>query len=385
MIIPTAIQLLSFLGVVPPEPATTQVHINDITPKIYVDPSSEVIAYNAALASCGTKYKPDSPLRAYVGMDGEIVAIAGHIINYSMHGKSPAYLKIKCKPILSSAEVEDPSKFSDREWIASTWTSDGRDVMALVHDEYQAYRFKNRCNYKEYMLCWYNTITNYRSTDGGASFTKRKPLFAIGPYLRFSGSVGKHIGFYNPSNIIKQGDFLYTFVFTNGFSKQTAGVCLFRSFIGDRTKWYGWRSGKFDVIMADPYSKINLDRNCEVLKNLESVVGSVVWNEESHLFFAATSSTSPVDGSVRISYSSSVDMLNWLKTKTLIDVPTMWSKDCNDKFRYGYPSMISKTPLDRNFSVTGPNGYLFMTRFHVKDCKLSEVRDLVRLKYRIVM
>ena len=65
----------------------------------------------------------------------------------------------------------DPARFDDREWIAAPYTTDGRTVYALVHDEYQGDKHPGRCPSGEYLKCWYNAITLARSTDGGRTFT----------------------------------------------------------------------------------------------------------------------------------------------------------------------------------------------------------------------
>lgn len=380
--IPNAIHLINFLSAVVAYP-TTKSSPQMGAAKVYVKSDSEVTVYNGITAQCGAKYKPDSPLRAFVRTDGKVVAVAGYITNYAMQGNSIDSLNLNCRPILSSEESSDDANLSDRSWIASTWTPDGRQVSALIHDEYQSQRFEGKCDFKSYMKCWYNTVTNYYSQDGGNTFNKRTKLFAIGPYVKFSRSAGKHIGFYNPSNIIEKNGFAYTFVFTNGFSSQRPGVCLFRSPIKDMVNWYGWKNGSFSVKMESPYSSLPNQANCQVLNNLGSIVGSVVWSENLKLFIAATSSTSPISHDIKIAYSTSPNMFDWSKSEVLIDKPTMWSKGCSDIFRYGYPSMLPREPLDRNFSNIKNDGYLFMTRFHVKDCNLSDVRDLVRFKFNI--
>lgn len=349
---------------------------------ISIEPHSEAVIFRAKSASCAIDYKPDSPARFFMRSDKRIVAIAGHIINYEMVGSSVDSLSVNCYPVLSSEQSEDPSKMSDRSWIAATWTGDGKNVRALVHDEYQAHRFPGRCKYKSYIMCWYNTITSYQSSDGGRNFTKAANIFAIGPYLRFDGSAGRHIGFYNPSNIIQDGSFIYTYVFTNGFLGQNPGVCLFRSRYNVSSPWFGWDGSKFSVKMQNPYLSNIKPEHCKTLPYFVSVVGSVVRRVDTGMYLAVTSSDEK-DGTVHFSYSESNNLTNWSPLRKLVDLPTMWSKNCNDTFRYGYPSMVSSTPLDRNFSLTKDDGYLFLTRFHIKDCKLSEDRDLVRFKYHI--
>ena len=110
---------------------------------------------------------PDAPARAFRDADGQVHLIASHYVTRAMVGPSLDAVRHDCRRVMVSDLDGDPARFDDREWITAPYTTDGRTVYALVHNEYQGDKHPGRCPSEEYLKCWYNSITLARSTDGG--------------------------------------------------------------------------------------------------------------------------------------------------------------------------------------------------------------------------
>jgi len=80
--------------------------------------------------------------------------------------------------VYQGAHSDDPSRYDDRQWLTSFTTADGRQIHALVHNEFQGNRRKEVCPSGRYLSCWYNAITyaqSGQSDDGGYSFKQEAP------------------------------------------------------------------------------------------------------------------------------------------------------------------------------------------------------------------
>ena len=138
-------------------------------------------------------------------------------------GRDLDHLRYECDVIMRSGLNPDPSAFDDHEWLAATWTPDGRAVYALVHDEYQGHSHPERCPSGNYFSCWYNAITLAVSQDGGRTYraASRPNLVASIPYPYVPDNGPR--GMFAPSNIVRGSDgFLYAFPWL-GFGNEGPG------------------------------------------------------------------------------------------------------------------------------------------------------------------
>ncbi|MDX3810311.1 MAG: hypothetical protein QHC89_28490, partial [Bosea sp. (in: a-proteobacteria)] len=198
---------------------------------------------------------PDAPLRAFRDDKGEVVAFASHYRSRPLIGADLSSVRKSCAVSFEAKNSADPSQFSDKSWIAATWTDDGRHVQALIHAEYHADKHPGACRFKEAMSCWYNVVTAAQSNDGGRSFKtdEPRPLVAAPPY-RQDVDQGRHRGFFNPSNIVQKDGAWYALIATTGGEGQKNGVCLFRSTdIKDPTTWRAFDGQDFTIPAVDPY------------------------------------------------------------------------------------------------------------------------------------
>jgi hypothetical protein len=355
-----------------------------------VPDAKEETVYSWASQRCEQWHIPDAPLRAFRDESGEVVAFASHYRNRAMIGSGLDRIKTSCAVSFEAKNSADPSQFSDKSWIAATWTRNGRDVFALMHDEYHADKHAGACLFKDAMSCWYNVVSAARSSDGGRSFgSATPPTLVAAPGFRQDVGQGRHRGFFNPSNIIERDGAWYTLISTTGGEAQKRGVCLFRSTdIDDPASWRAFDGAGFTLRAVDPYREdVAQAKPCQPLKVLPTTVGSVTRHEASGqylaIFHLGPDPSQGITGG-RVAYSWSSDLTNWSPLKTLVVQPTMWSKNCGDLNRYAYGAIADPDSKSRNFETTGDEAFLFMTKIRVKDCKIGPDRDLVRIKVRIV-
>lgn len=352
--------------------------------------AEEETVFSWSRQRCEQWHVPDAPLRAFRDDRGEVVAFASHHRNRPMTGVSLDRIAASCAIAFEARSSPDPAEFSDKSWIAATWTGNGRDVFALMHDEYHADSHPGACRLRDRMSCWYNVVTVARSADGGRHFANVEPRALVAaPAFRQDVGQGRHRGFFNPSNIIEHDGAWYTLIATAGGGEQKRGVCLFRSTdITDATAWRAFDGQDFTARAVDPYREdVSQAKPCQPLKNLPTVVGSVTRHEPSGQFLAiqhlGPNPRQDIPGG-RVAYSWSSDLRHWSPVQTLTVHPTMWSKDCSDRERHAYGAIVDPSSRSRNFETTGDEPYLFMTKMRVTGCRIGPDRDLVRIKIRIV-
>lgn len=118
------------------------------TPPVYgTTPSGDVkilgpeeIVFNWTTDRCDMEDIPDLPARAFRDADGKAQLIATHFTNRRMIGDTLDSVQRDCNIIMNSHKHPNPSKFNDKEWIASVYTLDGKTIYALVHNEYQGHK-----------------------------------------------------------------------------------------------------------------------------------------------------------------------------------------------------------------------------------------------------
>jgi hypothetical protein len=349
----------------------------------------EETVYSWARQRCDEWDIPDAPLRAFRDATGEVVAFTSNYRNRPMLGPGLDRLTASCAIAYEAKSSADPSEFSDKNWLAATWTANGRDVFGLVHAEYHADQHANACSFKDRMSCWYNVVTAAHSSDGGRHFSATPRQLVAAPRFRQDVDQGRHRGFFNPSNIIERDGAWYSLIATTGGEGQKSGVCLFRSTrIDDPTSWRAFDGQDFTIRAVDPYREdATQAKPCQPLKFLPTNVDSVTRHEASGRYLAIFHlGPDPSQGIVggRVAYSWSSDLMSWSPLQTLVVHPTMWSRNCADRTRYAYGAVADPASTSRNFETTGDAPFLFMTKMRVSDCKVGPERDLVRIKLRIV-
>ena len=348
----------------------------------------EEVVFRWATDRCNDNDIPDAPARAFRDYRGSIDLVATHYDNRLFKVVDGKPKRLDCRIILDSPDDPDPARYRDHRWIAATWTDDGKTIYALVHHEYQGHRHAGACAFKEYIACWYNSITYARSDDGGVTFLQSDPpdVVATAPFQQQVGQ-GRHRGFFSPTNIIKRGRYWYALIYTTGWEGQRPGMCVFRtSDIAQPALWRAWNGADFERQFEDPYlTSGSPDNTASCSPVTGNWFGSVQRIDGSDLAIAVFLHATGVGEarSWQLAYSVSRDLLAWSAPVDLKSMAYFGSHDCKDVARYGYPSLVDMTQAAPNFDAVGGTAELFLTRFNVSGCRNSFDRDLVRYKIKI--
>ncbi len=342
------------------------------------------VVYDPARDGCDVNDVPDLNPRAFRDSVGQVAMFALHFVNRPLRGADLHHMKIDCRVALGSAFDPDPKHYADRNFVAATWTVDGRSISALIHHEYHADQH-GRCAAGTDLACWYNSVLAYRSGDGGASFVKAKPLVvASAPFTQDVGQ-GRHRGFFNPSNIVTEGDHRYVFASTTGWDGQPSGNCLLRtSDPGDSGSWRAYDGASFTIRYGDPYRSGRRPKPCQVVAPFAYPVGSVTRHRASGLwvavFQAAAGHAFPVDG---FYYAVGPDLLHWGAPRLLLAGKTLYNDLCQaGPAIVGYPALLDAQAPGRNFDTVGDDPELFFTTMQVRGCQTGE-RLLMRRRVHI--
>ena len=346
----------------------------------------EQTEFRWATDRCNDNDIPDAPARAFRGANGQIQLLAPHYDNRLLVVVDGKLKHSGCRIVLDSPGDPDPAHYRDRRWIAATWTNDGKIIHALVHHEYQGHRHPGACPLADYIACWYNTITYARSDDGGQTFVQSNPpkVVAAAPFQQNVGQ-GRHRGFFNPTNIVRLGEYWYVLIYTTGWEGQPPGMCVFRtSDVARPDLWRAWNGSAFDSQFGDPYSGSALPpARCQPVT--QNWFGSIQRVDRSDSIVAVFlhEVVSGQSRSWQLAYSVSRDLKTWSAPSDLKPLTNLGSQDCSDVSRYAYPSLIDLAAPSLNFDAVGENADLFLTRVRVKNCRNSFDRDLVRYKIKI--
>jgi hypothetical protein len=367
---------------------------NAPTLKLQISNEKEIVLFDHAKDACEAWDIPDTPTRAYRGADGLVHVFQTHFLNRPMVGKTLLSAKRQCHIAFKGDENDDPSKFNDRGWIASTYTEDGKTIYGIVHNEFQGHRRPKLCPTKDYMSCWYNALTMVVSKDGGGSFKPMKPsLLAALPY-RQSETVGHHAGVFEPTNIVKHGKYLYFMSNVVSPNKASNGTCLFRTKSWqDKNGWQVWRDNTFSNHLGNPYDPDTIvsKKACTPVDpaNLYWPVKSLIKHESTKIWIAvmmgSLSSTKIQQAQKGVFYSTSKDLLKWSYPQLLLASPTNFAFECKGDSPISYPALIDVDSSSRNFD-TASNDHIYLTfvKSVIKDCKISNDRDLIAIKVDII-
>lgn len=354
-------------------------------PRLAITGRPEIL-FNSLHDGCEAIDMPDINPRAFRDDKGQIVFFALHFVNRSLRGPDLDHLKLDCHVALPSHFDPEPAHYDDRSYITATWTTDGRNVAALVHHEYHA-DDHGRCVAETGLACWYNSILAYQSTDGGTSFRKDQPLVVASAPFGEDVEQGRHRGFFNPSNIFSDGTHEYFFAATTGWQGQRYGACLFRT---DKpaspASWRAFDGQGFNIRYADPYAaKAAVPNPCAPIDPFVFPVGAVVRDRTSHVWIAVfqaarNNKSFPVEG---FYYASSRDLLHWSPATLLLAGKTLFSDLCTAGASViAYPSLLDAHAAGRNFDDVADDVYLYFTMIKTDHCKTGQ-RLLLREKISI--
>jgi hypothetical protein len=243
-----------------------------------------------------------------------------------------------------------------------------------------------------YIECWRNSITYAVSHDGGRSFTQPAPpghLVATLPY-RYRGDLGRHVGYFNPTNILRVDGHFYAMFSAARFGAQASGACIMRSDdLADPTSWRAWDGQDFRVRFVDPYRERVADPARHVCTpvgqgRLMTPLGGLVRHEPSGTFILVMAGSRRIENR-RVSgifAAVSRDLITWSRPSLIREVPTGATEGCPAE-KFDYPSLLDPDSPSRSFETVGARAYLYLTRANLTECRSGTDRDLIRLPVAI--
>jgi hypothetical protein len=366
------------------------VDFGDGTPtkaSIAISGRAEVV-FDHTRDACEELHYPDLSVRAFRDFRGVVRMTSSHFTNRAFVGSGLETLRPDCRVLMASHRDPDPAQFDGQEWIGSTWTSDGRTVYALLHNEYHGLDQPGRCPSGDVLKCWFNTITLAISRDGGRTFGHSPApshFVATVPY-RYEPDAGIR-GLLSPSSIVRQGGHYYVMAQVQAPGK-AAGACVMRTRnLADPRSWRAWDGEAFRYRFSDPYREPPPQgrRTCEpiAMPAIQDMSHSLTYNEyldRYMLIGTAARHSGPGRRTVwGIYFSLSEDLVHWSERKLIREAEFPWSFRCGDSDPILYPSLLDPRSRSRNFDSVGKRAFLYYTQFHYTDCKQTSDRDLIRV------
>jgi hypothetical protein len=332
--------------------------------------------YSYATDRCDSLDIPDLPARAFRDAKGNVNLISTHYVDYRNKGRNLDSVKHDCNVILESGNKTEFNAYQYHEWLAATYTLDGKRVYGLVHNEWYAYLVDNRCSGSP-LDGWVNAITQVISTNGGAKYKHPKRYLARIPpvpwqtgnpsFVCNSGGINAY-GAFEPSNILYKDGYYYTMFHSekDPTGITSAGACIMRTTdVSNADSWTVWTGTNWEPSLSTP--------GCAILDsdNIQKMHESVTYNSYLGMYLLVGFWLSPS----RVSYSTSQDLIHWtpsvgilLSNDPAYGVPLPQGRLTN-------PSLLDPTDTSRNFENTGQMPYLYFTIWHN-----GLDRDLVRQK-----
>ena len=329
---------------------------------------------------------PDAPLRAVRWKD-KIFAIAAHYNNliYSSHDALRTLRRRDCNSVIKSAKSPDPSRFSDREWLVSTYTAGDR-VFGLVHNEHWGGLHNKDCKSRLgrrppwASVCLYGNLTGAVSYDM-QSFLRTETVAAY-PYP-FSTDMNR-TGARDPSNIFRSpvDGYVYFMAWVDPYKNQQGGMCLFRSRDPFSDPWLTWDGTGFNAPMISPY-----ERNDETPTFCKPVSGlwttTVVYYQPAQSFIALAFDERIAPGG--IFFRTSKDLIHWSRAELLMEGHdfSFW-KQKGASAPVVYPSLIDPMSPSANYDITGSSPWLYFQRARTRYGEaLGRERDIIRIRLTI--
>ncbi|KAA3619653.1 MAG: T9SS C-terminal target domain-containing protein [Calditrichaeota bacterium] len=380
-------KVIFFLLIIPAQSSAQLVYPGSVD---FLDAEETVFDWSAD--SCEQIDIPDAPARFFRDADGKIQVIAPHFTNYRMIGDDFNSLVRDCSngPILSSHKNHDPAMWNDHEWILGTYTTDGKNIHAIIHNEFHGAENTDvvSCPSGDYLKCWYNGLTYASSSDTGRTFTHATApnhFVATIPYP-YEPDIGPS-GIFGGSNIVKHptDGYYYVLIHLEARGAYDWGTGIMRTTdLSDPTSWRAWDGEGYNVQFVDPHNDSGFDPNDHVAKPiagngaLEKMHQSLTWNTYFNKWMLVGSAQK--SGVWGFYYSLSEDLIRWTVRKKIMNANLLINpKHSLNEDVLAYPAIVDHADTSRNFEITGRDVHLYFTRMHPGN---TYDRDLVRVPIR---
>lgn len=357
---------------------------------------SKETVFDYSVNKCDVDNFMDGAAHFFKDASGTIQVIVPSYSQWRMTGNDFNSLTVDCGTGQVHSSHMDSTKANHNyaEWLFSPYTTDGKTIYSLMHNEYHGYDFPNECSSSDVLKCWYNSITSAVSTDTGKTYTHSlapSHLVASVPYV-YNKDHGYRQGAFSPSNIIKhQTDgYYYAFFHTEEQGLQEDGLIVMRTNdLSDPSSWRMYDGNGFSTQSVNPYTdSFNpADHVFTPIAGYKSI-GRVVWStyfQKYLMVFNSVMEISAYGGMTEGAYYAlSDDLIHWSAKKLLYRFNNIVNSASNAAgLDYGaYPSIVDHSDTSRNFEIIGQEAYLYYTKWTNSSNSGSHDRDLVRIKVR---
>lgn len=357
-----------------------------------VTTGAQEIVFDYSADACTADNSMDGSANALRDIDGNIQLYVPNHNQFKITGPDFDNLTPDCAngEIFSSDSDPSQANHNYKEWMSAPYTTDGKNMYGLVHNEYHGYDFSGQCGHADVLKCWYNSITTVSSSDTGKTFshaTAPNHLVASIPY-RYDKDHGYRQGAFNPSNIIKHrtDGYYYAFFHTEAIGLQEDGLVVMRTTdLSDASSWRMYDGSDFNGQSMNPYLSSSYDTSQYVFHVINGTksVGGVYYSTYFEQYMMVAHSKYDIGGTMTegMCYMLSEDLITWGTKKMIYPVnQSVNSSTNNNSWDYGaYPSIIDHTDTTRNFEEIGQNAYLYYVKWNNLSNAGDPNRDLIRV------
>ena len=295
--------------------------------------------------------------------------------------------------VIPSPLDPNPAHYNYLRWLGAVYTENGRDIYALVHNEWHGWDIPAACPVGAgKRRCGVIGVTYAESHDNGDNYTAPAPpgnfVATVPPRPALDDT---RTGLAGATTPIKKGSYWYSLNFTSADANNPRdGVCIMRtSDITDPTSWRGWDGTSFSLRFKNPYYESfppDPANICEPVDydHIQMMARQVTYNTYLGKYVLTGNAVKydPTRGQLVYGfyYSTSTDLIHWSMRDLMLEVPTLTSHQCGGPDAGAYPTLIDHDAPDRLYQTGDATMYLYYVELHYNlACQLTSNRDLVRI------
>lgn len=357
-----------------------------------VTTGTEEVVFDYSADACTSENSMDGSANALRDVDGNIQLYVPNHSQFRITGPDFDNLAPDCAngAIFSSDEDSIQGNHNYKEWMSAPYTTDGKTMYGLVHNEYHGYDFTGQCGHADVLKCWYNSITLVSSSDTGKTYSHTAApshLVASIPY-QYDKDHGYRQGAFNPTNIIKHrtNGYYYAFFHTEAIGQQEDGTVVMRTNdLTDPASWRIYNGTDFSTESINPYTETGFDTTQHIFHTIagHKMIGGVYYSTYFEKYIMIFHSGYESGGTMRegICYALSDDLITWgaKKLMFLLNPIVNSSTNASGVDYGGYPSLIDHNDTTRNFEEIGQTAYVYYTKWNNTANAGDPNRDLIRV------
>lgn len=317
---------------------------------------------------------PDAPARAWRDSANIVHLVTAHYVARARVGPNLNQLRRDCRVIYRSPHDPNPAHGLDENWLAASYTEDGRRIAALMHSEYHGDQYPGMCgdltSPNHGQDCTSISITYAESRDGGLRFAEPVPpanLVAALPYPYDRNNRSGAHGYENPSNILKLGPWYYSLLnVRDAYRAQGYGPCLIRTAnLFDPASWRGFDGSSFTTRFINPYTGPAADPARHVcFPIVPGMIESLgILEPGGTILGVAYTEDNRYGAGPGLYIMASHDLIHWSRASRVSSTGELLEADHHGNFRYLYFALLDPASTDRNFSTISRSPYVYYVRF----------------------